>query len=246
MMTVHEVAKLADVSERTLRYYDQLGLLPPASATEAGYRLYNESDLARLQRILFLRELGFPLKEIAPMLSAEESDRRLAVERHRELLQLKVERLQGLIDLCGRILKGEDKMSLQEFDQSAVEKQRNEYAQEARERWGNTEAYHESERRTSAYGNKEWANVKAESEAIMKEFSSLLGQDPASTPVQVVVKKWQEHISARFYPCTDEILAGLGEMYIADERFTKTLDAHGEGTAKLMTEGIRVFCAHKK
>lgn len=246
MMTVHEVARLAGVSERTLRYYDQLGLLPPASATEAGYRLYSESDLARLQRILFLRELDFPLKEIAPMLTAEERDRRLAVERHRELLTLKVRRLQGLIDLCERVLKGEDEMSLQEFDPSAVEKQRNQYAQEARERWGGTEAYRESERRTAAYGDKEWASVNAESEAIMKEFASLAGQDPASPAVQAAVQKWQAHISARFYPCTDEILAGLGEMYIADERFTKTLDAHGQGTAKLMSEGIMVFCAHKK
>ena len=92
MMTVHKVARMAGVSERTLRYYDQLGLLPPASASEAGYRLYSESDLKRLQRILFLRELDFPLREIAPMLASEERDNRQAVERHRELLRAKVER----------------------------------------------------------------------------------------------------------------------------------------------------------
>lgn len=246
MMTVHQVAKLAGVSERTLRYYDQMGLLPPAGATEAGYRLYGENDLKRLQRILFLRELDFPLKEIAPMLTAEERDQQLAVERHRELLRLKMERLQGLIDLCERVLKGENEMSLQEFDQSEVEKQRSQYAQEARERWGQTDAYRESEKRTAAYGKQEWAAVRAESDAIMREFAALVGQAPDSPAVQAAVGKWQAHISARYYACTDSILAGLGEMYLADERFTKTLESFGTGTAKLMSDGIRAYCNARK
>ena len=241
MMTVHEVAKLAGVSERTLRYYDQLELLPPASASQAGYRLYNGDDLRRLQRILFLRELDFPLKEIAPMLQAEAQDNRQAVERHRELLKLKVERLQGLIDLCGRILKGEDDMSLQEFDPSAVEKQRREYAEEARKRWGTTDAYRESEKRTAAYTAGDWDAVKAETDEVFSGFAKLVGHDPVSPEVREMVTKWRDLISARFYRCTDEILAGLGEMYLADERFAKTLNAFGEGTAALMSEAMRRF-----
>lgn len=238
-MTVHEVARLAGVSARTLRYYDQLGLLPPASATEAGYRLYGEADLRRLQRILFLRELDFPLKEIVPMLKAEAQDNRLAVEKHRELLRLKAKRLQGLIDLCGRILTGEDNMSLNEFNQEELEAQRNQYAKEVEERWGKTDAYRESAKKTAAYTAKDWAAVKAETDAVFSGFAALVGHSPVSPEVRALVVKWRELISSRFYHCSDEMLAGLGEMYLVDERFAKTLNAYGEGTAALMSEAMR-------
>ncbi len=241
MMTVHEVASLAGVSTRTLRYYDELGLLPPAAATEAGYRLYGEADLARLQRILFLRELGFPLKEIAPMLKAEERDRRLAVERHRELLQKQMERLQGLIDLCGRVLNGKDEISLQEFNQNDVEQMRDQYAEEAQQRWGHTEAYRESQRRTKGYTKEDWAAVKAEQDAVFSGFAALVGHDPVSPEVRAMVKQWKELITRRFYPCSDEMLAGIGEMYLVDERFQKNLDAYGPGTAQLMSEAMKRY-----
>ena len=130
-------------------------------------------------------------------------------------------------------------MSLNEFDQTTLEKQRREYAEEARRRWGGTEAYRESERRTSAYGEKDWETVKEESDKILRAFAALVGHSPVSAEVRAVLKQWQDHISARFYPCTDEILAGLGEMYTADERFAKTLDAFGAGTAQLMSDAIR-------
>ncbi len=239
-MTVHEVAALAGVSERTLRYYDRIGLLRPAAASEAGYRLYDENNLERLQQILFLRELDFPLKEIAPMLAAEARDRRLAVKRHRELLETRMRRLQGLIDLCDRVAKGEDKMSVREFDGSAVERERERYAREAKERWGHTDAYRESERRTGSYGTAEWNEINEEGAAILRALAGLVGRDPKSPEVRDALQKWQDHISRRFYPCTDEILAGLGQMYAADERFRKTLDGYGPGTAELMSEAIRL------
>ena len=241
MMTVLEVANLAGVSTRTLRYYDQIGLLPPASATEAGYRLYGDADLRRLQQILFLRELAFPLKEIAPMLKAEAGDTRRAVERHRELLRLKMERLQSLIDLCERILQGEDDLDLKPFDESTLAGQREAYAQEAKERWGHTDAYKESARRTAGYTKEDWAMVQAEQEEIFRGFAALVGQDPVGDAVRAQVSKWRDMIGARFYACSDEMLAGLGEMYLADERFRKNLDAYGAGTAALMSEAMRRF-----
>ena len=243
MMTVHEVAGLAGVSPRTLRYYDQLGLLPPAAATQAGYRLYGRQDLARLQQILFLRELGFPLKEIAPMLAAEAHDRRQAVQKHRELLRLQITRLQGLIDLCGRVLDGKDEMSLQEFNQNEVEQMRDQYAQEAKDRWGDTPAYAESQRRTNAYTPADWAAVKAETDAVFSGFAALVGHDPVSPEVRAMVTRWKALISKRFYACSDEMLAGLGEMYLADERFQKTLDGYGPGTAALMSQAMRRYTA---
>ena len=239
MMTVHQVAGLAGVSERTLRYYDQLGLLPPASASEAGYRLYSEADLRRLQRILFLRELDFPLKEIAPMLLAEERDQHVAVERHRELLMGKAKRLQGLIDLCERILKGENDMSLQEFDNAQVNAMRDEYAEEAKARWGNTDAYKESTKRSASYSKADWEHIKEEQAEIFSAFAALVGQDPVGAEVRALVEKWRAHLNARFYPCNNELLKGLGAMYMADERFQKTLNAYGNGTAALMSEAFR-------
>lgn len=132
-------------------------------------------------------------------------------------------------------------MSLQEFDPSRMEKQRHEYAQEARERWGTTDAYRESEKRTAAYTPKDWEAVKTETDAVFSGFAKLVGHSPVSPEVRQMVAKWRDLISARFYSCSDEILAGLGEMYLADERFAKTLNAYGEGTAALMSEAMRRF-----
>ena len=175
------------------------------------------------------------------MLQAEARDNRLAVERHRELLRLKMERLQGLIDLCGRVLDGKDEMSLQEFNQNDVEQMRDQYAEEARQRWGHTEAYRESAARTAAYTKKDWDTVQTEMSEVFSGFAALVGHDPQSPEVRAMVVRWRDLIGKRFYACTDETLAGLGEMYMADERFQKTLDGYGAGTAALMSEAMRGF-----
>ena len=239
MMTVHEVAALAGVSERTLRYYDRLGLLPPEMLSPAGYRLYGDADLRRLQQILFLRELEFPLKEIQPILEAEAMDRKQAVRQHRELLRLKKKRLQGLIDLCDRLLEGADDMSLNEFNQTELDNQRDAYADEVKQRWGETDAYRESRKRTDAYHKEDWAVIKAESDAILSDFAALVGHSPVSPEVRAVLDRWCAHITKRYYPMTEEILAGLGQMYVADDRFRATLDGFGAGTAELISQAIR-------
>ncbi len=239
MMTVNEVARRAGVSGRTLRYYDQLGLLRPVKTTEAGYRLYDEADLKRLQRILFLKELEIPLKQIKPMLAMEEGNEREALRRHREILRLKAERLMGLMNLCDRVAKGEAEMNLDEFNPTSWETERDRYANEAQERWGGTKAWQECEKRTARYGKQEWQNVNDEGKAILQAFGALVGHSPTSPEVRAALDRWQRHISERFYPCTDEILAGLGQMYVADERFRRNLNANGEGTAELMSEAIR-------
>ncbi len=240
MLTVHEVAKLAGVSARTLRYYDQVGLLSPAEVSPAGYRLYNMEALKRLQQILFLRELDFPLRDIGPMLSMEAADRRQAVRRHRDLLTGQKERLQGLIDLCGRILNGEDEMSLGEFNAAKLQQERNAYADEVKQRWGDTDAYRESEKRSQNYDDAQWQTIHTEQEAILHAFAALVGHNPADAQVQATLQDWQDFITKRFYPCTDDILRGLGLMYAADERFQKTLNQFGAGTAKLMSDAIAV------
>ncbi|NCB05833.1 MAG: MerR family transcriptional regulator [Clostridia bacterium] len=243
MKTVHEVAALSGVSIRTLHYYDQIGLLPPSATTEAGYRLYDEEGLRRLQEILFLRELDFPLKEIAEMVSSPSFDRSGAVRGHRKLLALRRERLTGLIALCDRILEGETQMSFEEFDHTKEDQAKVQYREEVRSRWGETDSYKESERRAQSYGKEDIKKMEQESAEIFQAFGRLVGQNPASAPVQALVEKWRQHIDRYYYPCSMEMLKSLGQMYVGDERFTKNLDQYGEGTAKLMSEAIEACTA---
>lgn len=244
MKTVHEVAKLAGVSVRTLHYYDEIGLLRPDGASDAGYRLYGSKAMERLQQILFFRELDFPLGEIAAMLNAPNYNKTDALKNHKALLLLKRERLDAILSLVDKALKGEEAVSIKEFDMSKIEEAREKYASEAKARWGESHAYRQSEARTARYTKDDWAKASAQSNAIFEAFAALRGSDPASQEAQALVSRWKEFISGSFYDCTDEILAGLGEMYVEDERFTKNIDAFGEGTALFMRDAIRVYVKH--
>lgn len=140
-LTVSETAKLTNISVRTLHYYDEIGLLKPAYTSEAGYRYYDDEALAMLQQILLYRELDFPLKEIRDMLSRPDYDSQAALKAHKELLLLKIERLTRMAGLVDRMMRGENDMSFQEFDEKKIEAAKEQYAREVKERWGNTEAY---------------------------------------------------------------------------------------------------------
>ena len=133
-------------------------------------------------------------------------------------------------------------MEFKPFDTSEIDSLRNQYAEEAKARWGNTEAYRESTRRAAKWTPAEKAALEAKSNEIFSAFAALVGSDPASAQAQALVSRWKAHISANYYECTDEILAGLGQMYVLDERFTKNLDKFGVGTAQLMSDAIAVYC----
>lgn len=242
-MKINEAARLAGVTERTLRYYDRIGLLRPSGMTDGGYRLYDGDTMQRLQQILFFRELGFPLAQIREIMDSPGYDRDEALRRHRALLIAERDRLSGLIDLAERTLKGESDMSFDAFDRSGIDSQREAYAKEARERWGDTDAYAESERKTAGYGKEEWTMIEQEAGEIFAAFAALRGRAPGDPGVQALVARWQAHITAHYYACTKEILAGLGQMYAADERFMQNIDRAGAGTARLMSDAIAVYCA---
>ena len=178
MMTVNQVSRLCGISVRTLHYYDELGLLSPSSVTGAGYRMYGKDALSRLQQILFFRELDFSLKEIRQILDNPSFDPGEALSSQREILTLKRDRLNGLISLVDSILKGEKAMSFAEFDQSEIEAAQEKYAAEARERWGGTEAYRESQKKTSGYSKEDWNAVTAEQEEIFRRFAAVMDQPP--------------------------------------------------------------------
>lgn len=241
MRTVHEVSKLTGVSIRTLHYYDRIGLLHPTETTLSGYRLYDDTALERLQCILLFRELQFPLKEIKRILDSPDFDRGRALDQQIALLQLKKERLGELIDLAREIRRtGVKNLDFTAFDTKKLE----EYAKQAKETWGNTEAYREYEEKS---GGKSKEEIKESSLGLMKlfqEFAKLLDQAPESPAVQEQVKKLQMYITEHFYTCTREILKGLGAMYAAGGEMTENIDrASQAGTAQFAAEAIRIYCS---
>ena len=242
-MRINEAAELAGVTVRALHHYDKIGLLSPAKSAENGYRDYGEAELLRLQQIMFLKEMDFPLEEIREMLDEPGLDRNRMMEAQHDLLIKKKQRLEKIIALLEAEMRGENKMSFKEFDMKEIEACRKKYADEAREKWGGTEAYKESEERTKNYDEGKWQKVNDEQGIILSEFAAFAaeGVKPESDAALALAAKWQQHISDNFYKCTDEILAGLAEMYIADERFKANLNKAGEGTAEFMSKALKAY-----
>ena len=242
-MKINEAAELAGVTVRTLHHYDKIGILSPAKSAGNGYRDYGEEELLRLQQILFLKEMDFPLEEIKEMLDAPGLDRSRMMEAQHDLLLKKKQRLEKIIALVEAEMRGDSKMSFKEFDMKEIEECRKKYADEVHEKWGCTEAYKESEEHTKNYDEWKWQKVSSEQREIFAEFAALAaeGVKPESDAALALAAKWQQHISDNFYKCTDEILAGLAEMYIADERFKPNLNKAGEGTAELMSKALKAY-----
>lgn len=241
-LKINEVAKLTGVTVRTLHYYDEIDLLKPSKITEAGYRLYDEKSLDMLQQILFFRELNFPLNEIKDIITSSEFDKVGALKKHKELLIKKRKRIDSLIKLVDKTIEGDGNMSFKEFDITEIENAKQKYAKEVKERWGGSDAYIESERKTKNYGKEQWQQINEESGKLLKAFAVNIDKAPDSKEVQALVKAWQDFITKNFYKCTNEILSGLGLMYSADERFKKNIDKNGEGTAEFMSKAIAIYC----
>lgn len=234
-MQIKKFAGLTGVSVCTLHYYDEIGLLKPSSVDRfTGYRYYDESSVLRMQEILFYRELDFPLKSIAGILSSPNYDREKALKEQKKLLTLKKERLERLILSIDNAVKGENVMSA--FDNSEFEA----YKSEIKEKWGNTEAYAEFSEKTKDYSKERFADINTGLESIFRDFAELMksGTEPDSPDAQALVKKLQDFITDNYYTCTDEILAGLGQMYVADERFKSNIDKYAIGTSEYVSKAI--------
>lgn len=239
--SVSETAKLTGVSVRTLHYYDDIGLLKPCRISDSGYRYYDDEALLKMQQILFYRELDFSLKDILKIMNSPNYDKEKALARQKELLTLKRKRLERLIDLLDANLKGDTKMSFEEFDMSEIEEYKKKYAQEVEEKWGQSDAYAQSHAKTSKYTKSDWKRLSEKSDAIMKKFAQARNEEVDGSNALAIVQEWKDFITEFYYDCTNEILEGLGQMYVLDERFTKNLDKYGEGTAKFMSESIAAY-----
>ncbi len=241
--TVKQAARISGVSVRTLHYYDEIGLLRPARVTQAGYRLYGERELARLQQILLYRELDFPLEQIRVLLDLDGGAREEALQRQKSLLELKRDRLNAIIAWTERLLKGENDMSFAAFDDAKIKEQMEQYAKEAEERWGNTAAYKEYRLQAASCRPEEWNKTRSGMEDIFRRFAACMKDGPESPAAQALVKEWQDYITGHFYRCTDDILKGLGEMYTADGRFRENLDRIAPGLAEFLSAAIRAYPA---
>ncbi len=240
MRTVNEVSKLAGVSIRTLQYYDKIGLLHPTGYTDAGYRLYDDTDLERLQHILLFRELEFSLKEISSIMNAPDFDREKALSQQIELLTLKREHLDNLILFAKGIKQiGVTNMDFKAFDKTKLD----EYSRRAKEEWGNTPEYREYEMKSM---NKTDSDNKLMTERFMllfKEAGEMKDTEPSSTEAQDLVRRIQQFITDNMYNCTKDILKGLGQMYNAGGEFTENIDkAGGKGTADFVSRAIAIYC----
>lgn len=242
-MQINEFAKLAGVSVRTLHYYDEIGLLKPAFVDEQnGYRFYDEISLERMQEILFYRELDFELKSIAEILSSPDYDKQKALAEQRKLLILKKERLERIVAALDGAEKG--KITMSAFDNSDYETARNRYEAEVKRRWGETAAYKEHAEKTASYSKDQWQEVNDGLMTVLAKFAACMkdGHMTDSDEAQALVKELQNYITENYYTCTNEILAGLGQMYVADERFKNNIDKHAPGTAEFVSQAITTYC----
>lgn len=244
MRTVKEVSKLTGVSVRTLHHYDAIGLLKPATVTEAGYRLYDDTALERLQTILLFRELQFPLKEIKGILDSPVFDPAEALDQQIKLLEIQKEHIENLISFARKIKnEGVNEMKFDVFDKTEM----SQYAAEVKERWGNTAAYEEWERKAGKKSKQELEETNEQFMTLFAEIGSLKGHAPEEETVQEKVRAIQRFITDNYYICTNEILSGLGEMYVSDERMKRNIDkAGGEGTAEFIRNAISKFCMKMK
>ena len=240
MKTVAQVSRLTGISVRTLHHYDAIGLLRPTKITDSGYRLYDEEALKRLHSILLLRKLQFPLKEIRSILDSPDYDPVQALEEQIRLLELQRDQLDTLIAHARQIQKtGVISMNFQPFDTKKMDQ----YAEQAKQKWGKTQPYLEYEEKTAGTTKDALQASGAALMDIFRRFGEIRHLSPADIQVQALVETLQRFITEHYYTCTKPILKGLGQMYIAGDEMTQNIDkAGGAGTADFAHQAIEIFC----
>lgn len=242
--TINQLATLAGVSVRTLHHYDAIGLLSPARDERNDYRQYGEPELLTLQQILFFRELDFPLDEIKRILSNPTFDMRRALADQRALIELKSKRLKNLIKTIDDTLNKLTKQTAMDDDKlydAFSTDEADQYAEEAKQRWGHTDAYKQSQERVAKMTKEDMARIKADGESLIQEIVAARDYGAASPEVQQLIARHYEALRA-FYEPTLEMYRGLGNMYAEDPRFASYYDAFAPGLAAFMRDAINAFC----
>jgi MerR family transcriptional regulator, thiopeptide resistance regulator len=241
--SVGQVAAFAGVTVRTLHHYDEIGLLSPSERTGAGYRRYTEPDLDRLQRVLFYRELGFSLEEIATILDEPGSGPMAHLRRQHELLLRRIGRLREMVAAVELAMEAQTmgiSLTPQERFEVFGDFDPDEHAQEAEERWGGTEAFEQSRRRTASYTKEDWLGIKEEAGAVLRDFAAAFeaGAPARGERAMDVAERHRLHITRWFYDCSPETHKELGDMYVADPRFAANYEQVAEGLAAYVRDAV--------
>ncbi|WP_406373642.1 MerR family transcriptional regulator [Streptomyces sp. NBC_00647] len=246
--SVGQVAGFAGVTVRTLHHYDEIGLLAPGERSHAGHRRYNDADLDRLQQILFYRELGFPLDEVAALLDDPEADPRAHLRRQHDLLTARIEKLQKMAAAVEHAMEARTmgiNLTPEEKFEVFGDKDPEAHAEEAERRWGGTETYAESQRRAARYTKDDWKRMQAEVASWGERYDALMeaGELPDGERAMDMAEEHRLHITRWFYACTYEIHQGLGDLYVADERFKEFYDSMRPGLAEHLRDAITANAA---
>lgn len=244
MLTVGQVAERFGVTVRTLHHYDAIGLLSPSARSQAGYRLYTEEDVTRLQHVVVYRRLDFSLEEIAQLL--DDGTRPALLEHLRRQRSAVVSRLEELAELVTAIDRALEKemtgVNLTKEEQRELfgDGFSDEYAAEAKDRWGDTDAWRQSQQRTSRYTKADWEEIKAEAEEVNAAFVAALeaGEPATSEAAMDAAERARLHIHERFYSLSADFHRNLGDMYVSDPRFTKTYEDIRPGLAQYVRDAI--------
>ncbi len=248
--TVGELARLAGVTVRTLHHYDRIGLLRPSGRTAAGYRSYELPDLDRLQQVLVYRELGFPLEEVATLLDDPEADPAEHLRRQHRLLRDRLERTQAMVAAVEKEMEARQMgihLSPEERFEVFGEHDPAQYDAEVEERWGDTDAYRQSQRRTASYGKDDWLRIQAEGEDVEARFAAALrdGVPADSARAMDLAEEHRQQISRNFYDCPPAMHAALGRMYVEDERFTAHYEQRAAGLAQYVSTAVQANAARQ-
>ena len=246
--TINQLAQLSGVTVRTLHYYDEIGLLKPSSIQKNGYRSYEEKELLRLQQILFFRELDFPLADVKKILDRPDFEIIGALRRHKELIKLKRKKFDKLINTINKTIKHmtkQQKMKDEELYDAFKDPDVKQYQDEAKERWGNTEAYKQSMKKVGKMTKAEMEKLKKDGELFTQKLAAAMDKDIKSKEVRELIKQHYKGIQF-FYDCPLEMYRNLGKMYVDDPRFTTYYDKHRKGLAVFMRDAIAYFCDANK
>lgn len=247
-LTVGAAARLAGVTVRTLHHYDEIGLLSPSDRSHAGYRRYDDPDLERLQRILFYRELGFGLDEIRDVMTDGTGDASAHLRRQHAMLRDRIRRLERMVGAVEKALEARTmgiNLTPEERFEVFGDFDPDEHAAEVEERWGDTEAYRESMRRTRGYTKADWQRIKAEGQVAVETLAGAMraGRPADSDEAMEGAEMHRLQIDRNFYPCSYQMQVGLAEMYLADPRFTATYEKVEPGLAQYVHDAIKANAA---
>lgn len=246
--TVNKLAKLAGVSVRTLHHYDYIGLLKPTYVKENGYRYYGDKELLVLQQILFFRELDFPLDQIKKMLQAPRFNMLEALQDQQKLLLIKKNRLEELLVTISNTmnsLKNNQQPKDEELYEGFSMKQMEEYQEEAKKRWGDTDAYKQSMERTKHWTKEDYKRIAIEGKKFTQQLADAMDKDVKSPEVQSLIAQHRQGIEV-FYDCSDEMHRGLAKLYITDPRFKAYYEKFRPGLAQWLHDAIQYYCDQRQ